>query len=106
MHKYGNVRPNHFTNGYHMFSDNPLVSVHSCVQSEEKQKDCECTESIEEIPEVIQEIDMPELHEIYVSEEIIEPMVQIEPPPKMYHVVNQVLAKIKLKKQTLNGWQS
>jgi hypothetical protein len=131
--KLGNIKPNHFVNNYHMFHGNPLIQKHSCVHHIElqneidtacsEQSSCECSTTCD--PDCVP---MPELHEIYqcpdqevinevnpIAETTIESITnepdapkmsasELTDAPKMYHVVSQVLAKIKLKKQSSQGW--
>jgi hypothetical protein len=117
MHKLGKSKRNHYINNYHMFINNPL-----------KEKIKPISEPIEELPvcekQIETERDSPilEYSQIYNNEEIIEPLIKFEPLqieqptpiileketviPKMYHVVSQVVAKIRLNKQNQNGWQT
>lgn len=132
--KFGHIKPNHFCNGYYAFHgltnhveiivNEPLIEdVSTCqieIVKEEREQSEVCEKEVKnEVSECCNFEDMyvanenvltieefkenQNVHEIVKSELNKKDVAKV---PKMKAVVDAVLARIKLKKQSINGWST
>lgn len=123
--KFGNVKKNLFCNKYHMFSDisqSVVIPVDVDVQQEVQVQEEVVEEVIidyphEEKKEEVINIEFREKQSLrdnvpFISYETIHDIVKEEikdftvKRAKMANVVDAVIAKIRLKKQMINGWKT